>query len=106
MEGLITEVSDLSRRNDELMTSKDSDLTVIRNLDTQLKDYKRKYEQAKTELRSVKGRYNSFVFSTLRFVLTFEPQLLPPSSCRNQNLTINSRSPQTVRSRTCISPPS
>jgi hypothetical protein len=57
MEGLIAEVSDLSRRNDELMTSKDSDLVVIRDLDTQLKEYKRKYEQAKTELRSVKGIY-------------------------------------------------
>jgi archaellum component FlaC len=55
MEGLIAEVSDLSRRNDELMTSKDSDLVVIRELDVQLKEYKRKYEQAKTELRSVKG---------------------------------------------------
>lgn len=57
MEVLIAEVSDLSRRNDELMTSKDSDLTVIRDLDAQLKEYKRKYEQAKTELRSMKGRY-------------------------------------------------
>jgi len=55
MEGLLTELSDLSRRNDELMTAKDSDLIVIRDLDTQLKEYKRKYEQAKTELRSVKG---------------------------------------------------
>jgi len=55
MEGLLSELSDLSRRNDELMTAKDSDLTVIRDLDQQLKDYKRKYEQAKTELRSVKG---------------------------------------------------
>jgi hypothetical protein len=57
MENLIAEVTDLSRRNDELMTSKDSDLIVIRDLDTQLKEYKRKYEQAKTELRSVKGIY-------------------------------------------------
>ena len=59
MEGLIVEVSDLSRRNDELMTSKDSDLVVIRELDAQLKEYKRKYEQAKTELRSVKGILHS-----------------------------------------------
>jgi hypothetical protein len=61
MEGLMSELSDLSRRNDELMTAKDSDLTVIRDLDSQLKEYKRKYEQAKTELRSVKGlqRYSS-----------------------------------------------
>lgn len=55
MEGLLTELNDLSRRNDELMTAKDSDLVVIRDLDNQLKDYKRKYEQAKTELRNVKG---------------------------------------------------
>jgi protein SPA2 len=55
MEGLLTELSELSRRNDELMTAKDSDLIVIHDLDTQLKEYKRKYEQAKTELRSVKG---------------------------------------------------
>lgn len=61
LEGLMTELNDLSRRNDELMTAKDSDLTVIRDLDSQLKEYKRKYEQAKTELRSVKGlkRYYS-----------------------------------------------
>lgn len=55
MEGLLSEVTDLSRRNDELMSSKDSDFVVIRDLDAQLKEYKRKYEQAKTELRSVKG---------------------------------------------------
>ncbi|KAG6857734.1 hypothetical protein H0H87_004150 [Tephrocybe sp. NHM501043] len=54
MEGLLSELGDLARRNDELMTAKDSDLVVIRDLDHQLKDYKRKYEQAKTELRSVK----------------------------------------------------
>jgi len=36
MEGLLTKLSELSHRNDELMTAKDSDL-------------------AKTELRSVKG---------------------------------------------------
>lgn len=56
MEGLLTELSDLSRRNDELMTAKDSDLVVIRDLDNQLKEYKRKYELAKTELRNVKGK--------------------------------------------------
>lgn len=51
----MAELTDLSRRNDELMSAKDSDLVIIRDLDSQLKDYKRKYEQAKTELRSVKG---------------------------------------------------
>ena len=55
MQGLVTELTELSRRNDELMASKDSDLSIIRQLDAQMKEYKRKYEQAKTELRSMKG---------------------------------------------------
>lgn len=55
MEGLVNELNDLSRRNDELMTAKENDLNVIRDLNFQLKEYKRKYEQAKTELRGVKA---------------------------------------------------
>jgi archaellum component FlaC len=70
MEGLMSELSDLSRRNDELMTAKDSDLTVIRDLDSQLKEYKRKYEQAKTELRSVKGPQR-YYFDAIGSVLIF-----------------------------------
>ena len=62
MEGLLLELDNLNRRNDELMTAKDSDLSIIRDLDQQLKDYKRKYEQAKTELRSVKGRLHPDLF--------------------------------------------
>lgn len=58
MEGLLAEVSELSRRNDELIGAKDADNATIRDLDNQLKEYKRKYELAKTELRSVKGRYH------------------------------------------------
>ncbi len=57
MEGLVNELNDLSRRNDELMTAKENDLNVIRDLNSQLKEYKRKYEQAKTELRGVKGMW-------------------------------------------------
>jgi len=101
MENLIAEVTDLSRRNDELMTSKDSDLVVIRDLDTQLKEYKRKYEQAKTELRSVKGKY-THVSSQVRFVFTFDSQLLRHSSFRNPDSMISFRSLQTARSQTCI----
>jgi protein SPA2 len=55
MEGLLAESSGLYGRNDELMTAKDVDLVVIRDLDGQLKEYEHKYEQAKTELRSMKG---------------------------------------------------
>ncbi|KAG2015810.1 hypothetical protein CC2G_009047 [Coprinopsis cinerea AmutBmut pab1-1] len=61
MEGLLVELDNLNRRNDELMTAKDSDLAVIRDLDAQLKEYKRKYEQAKTELRSVKATSQLFL---------------------------------------------
>ncbi|RPD53407.1 hypothetical protein L226DRAFT_473083, partial [Lentinus tigrinus ALCF2SS1-7] len=61
MEGLMTELSDLSRRNDELMSSKDNDVAFIRELEAQVKEYKRKYEQAKTELRSAKATSQLFL---------------------------------------------
>ena len=53
----MTELSDLSRRNDELQSEKDNDFALIRELEGQVKEYKRKYEQAKTELRSAKGKF-------------------------------------------------
>ncbi|KAF7321396.1 hypothetical protein MKEN_00660100 [Mycena kentingensis (nom. inval.)] len=61
MEGLLAELSELSRRNDELMMAKDADSATIRELDAQAKDYKRKYEQAKTELRSFKATSQLFI---------------------------------------------
>ncbi|KAJ6497791.1 hypothetical protein C8R45DRAFT_1211619 [Mycena sanguinolenta] len=61
MEGLLSELGDLSRRNDDLMAAKDADQITIRDLDNQVKDYKRKYEQAKTELRSVKATSQLFL---------------------------------------------
>ncbi|KAH8115471.1 hypothetical protein DFH11DRAFT_1688560 [Phellopilus nigrolimitatus] len=61
LEGLLSELADLSHRNDELMIAKDSDLAVIQNLDLQMKDYKRKYETAKTELRSFKATSQLFL---------------------------------------------
>ena len=59
MEGLLAKVSDVSRSNEELMTSKDSDLVIIRDLDIHLKDYMRRYEQVKTEIWSLKGALSS-----------------------------------------------
>ena len=44
MQGLMEELTELSRRNDELMTAKNADLVVIRDLE--------KYELAKTVKRS------------------------------------------------------
>lgn len=65
------ELNDLSRQNDELITSKDSDLILIRDLGNQLKDYKRKYEQAKTELRSVKGKISAWMILLMLNYLSF-----------------------------------
>ena len=92
MEGLMTELSDLSRRNDELMTAKDADLVVIREMDAQLKEYKRKYEQAKTELRSIKGVHTVYflfsfpsdlrlLFSSYLSIVSATPQAGRPASC-------------------------
>nr|GAT57893.1 predicted protein [Mycena chlorophos] len=61
LENLLTELADLSHRNDELAAAKDSDAQTIRELEMQLKDYKRKYEQAKTELRSFKATSQLFI---------------------------------------------
>ena len=38
LEGLMTELTDASRRNDELMTEKDNDLALIRDLEVQVKE--------------------------------------------------------------------
>src|SRR5262249_40385085 len=65
MQALLTDLSDLSRRNDEIMQARDSDLAAIRDLNAQLKEYKRKYELAKTELRNVKGKIRLLRFRSL-----------------------------------------
>jgi protein SPA2 len=73
----MNELDDLSRQNDELINSKDSDLILIRDLGNQLKEYKRKYEQAKTELRSIKGKNISL--NTLSHAELFFPLFLVTS---------------------------
>jgi len=55
MEGLLEEVKELANLNEELSSSKDADLTTIRDLEEQVADYRKKYERAKTELRGLKG---------------------------------------------------
>lgn len=57
MQNLLTELTDLSARNDELMMEKDTDLATIRHLETQVADYRRKYERTKTDLRNIKGAF-------------------------------------------------
>jgi hypothetical protein len=43
------------------MAAKDSDLAIICDLDTQLKEYKCKYERAKMEFRGVKGKFSKIL---------------------------------------------
>ncbi|KZV84365.1 hypothetical protein EXIGLDRAFT_842250 [Exidia glandulosa HHB12029] len=61
MENLLEEVKDLSIQNDALIEEKDQDAATIRDLDSQVKEYKRKYEQAKTELRGFKATSQLFL---------------------------------------------
>ena len=90
LEALMNELNDLSRQNDELITSKDSDLILIRDLGNQLKEYKRKYELAKTELRSVKGKdislntlpYAKFILPS---ILVTSQLFLPPKFDRTED---------------------
>jgi protein SPA2 len=62
MQSLLAELSDLSSHNEDLMAAKDLDLNTISELEKQFKEYKRKYEQARAELRSVKGTFIVFAF--------------------------------------------
>lgn len=55
LEGLISELDDLSQRNDVLVAEREADLRQILKLEGEVKDYRRKYEAAKTELRGLKG---------------------------------------------------
>ena len=88
------ELGDLSRRNDELMAAKEADHNVIKDLDSQLKEYKRKYEQAKTDLRGLKGA--SFVFNhsfdscTDRCISTATSQLFLPAPKSDDQWPISS----------------
>jgi protein SPA2 len=55
MQSLLAELSDVSARNDELMAVKEEDGRLMRELEGQMREYKKKYDLAKTELRTVKG---------------------------------------------------
>ncbi|UZJ56293.1 hypothetical protein CBS101457_005613 [Exobasidium rhododendri] len=58
---LIEELRQLSLRNDEILSDKDNDQTIIRDLNNQVASYKRKYENAKTGLRNLKATSQLFV---------------------------------------------
>ena len=51
------ELSDLSRRNDELRSEKDNDFALICELEGQVKEYKRKYDKQSRDFRVPKGEF-------------------------------------------------
>lgn len=66
VQNLVDELRELSHRNDELMAEKATDLRTIHDLTDQLKETKRKYERAKTELRNFKSTSGTFNVQTPR----------------------------------------
>ena len=58
---LVEELRQLALRNDEILAEKDSDQAVIHDLNSQVSSYKRKYENAKTELRTLKATSQLYV---------------------------------------------
>ncbi|KZS88925.1 hypothetical protein SISNIDRAFT_552392 [Sistotremastrum niveocremeum HHB9708] len=76
LEGLISELNDLSARNEELLSNQDEDAMIKQSLESQVKEYKRKYEQAKTELRGLKATSQLF----LQAPKSEDSQQLPISS--------------------------
>ncbi|KZT51608.1 hypothetical protein CALCODRAFT_487776 [Calocera cornea HHB12733] len=55
VQALVNELNELSERNEEMMHEKDNDAAIIRDLNAQIKEWRRKYENAKTELRHMKA---------------------------------------------------
>lgn len=51
---LVDELRTVSARNDAMMTDKESDVTIIRDLNQQMATFKRRFEQTRAELRALK----------------------------------------------------
>jgi hypothetical protein len=49
------ELSSLAIRNEELLADREEDAAVIRRLDNEAQEYKRRWEATKTDLRNLKG---------------------------------------------------
>lgn len=49
------ELGSLAVRNEELLADRDEDAAIIKRLDAEVQDYKRRWEATKTDLRNLKG---------------------------------------------------
>lgn len=55
---LMEELKAVSTRNEELLAERDEDAEVIRRLEADTADYKRKWETTRTQLRNLKGKFS------------------------------------------------
>ncbi|KAL9937667.1 hypothetical protein V8E36_003212 [Tilletia maclaganii] len=58
---LLDELRALSERNDEMIAERDNDHIMIRELNSQLSNFKRRYDSARSELRAFKATSHLFV---------------------------------------------
>lgn len=49
------ELGSLAVRNEELLADRDEDAAIIKRLDAEVQEYKRRWEATKTDLRNLKG---------------------------------------------------
>ncbi|CAI2167016.1 122_t:CDS:10 [Funneliformis geosporum] len=58
--GLLEEIKELSKRNDELYADKEKDAIKIKDLTIELNEWKNKYDKTRTELRNLKATSSFF----------------------------------------------
>ncbi|KAK9899371.1 hypothetical protein P389DRAFT_194371 [Cystobasidium minutum MCA 4210] len=64
IEGLVFTLKEMNVRQDDLVNDREADLEKIRSLEEEVKEWKARYEQAKTELRELKATSQLFVRPT------------------------------------------
>ncbi|KAJ1306218.1 hypothetical protein OPQ81_010926 [Rhizoctonia solani] len=61
MQSLLTDLREMAASREDLAAERDADSQTIRELSSQVQEYKRKYEAAKTELRGLKATSQLYV---------------------------------------------
>jgi chromosome segregation ATPase len=60
LEGLMDTMREMNARQDELVSAQEADQRRIDELSEEAKEYKTRYESAKTELRNLKGKLHGY----------------------------------------------
>lgn len=97
MQSLLEDLREMAASREDLAAERDADSRTIRELSSQVQEYKRKYEAAKTELRGLKG--NRFALEMMscaetHFGISATSQLYvqqPPSISKQDQLPISER---------------